>query len=229
MVLKSLGRRIGSAGRAMATGAPKAARRVASASASAANSGSLLGMGTKSLIGIGAIGGGLGFANALGPSVRDAAFDVSMGDPNADVAFTGNKISARYMIGDAMGGPVGLGLRASAPLEYGTFSSPRPTGQQAVIGAGVGMGIGTALGFGAAALLKRGGLASVSMINGGAFAGAAIGGLGGVAATRTLVQDNKRFYQESPYYRRNSSLNTMNNTNAVGDIVFGMHNSRRGY
>ena len=178
---------------------------------------------------LGAIGAGaftLGAASTIGPAARDAAFDVALGDPNADVAFTGRKINTRYLLGEGMSGPIGTATRLTSPMDYETFSSPVPTGKQAFISAGVGGAIGGGIGMAAGSILKkRLGIAGVA----GTAIGAAVGATSGLMGARNLVKNNQRFYQESPYNNRNSSLNTMNNTNAVGDIVLGMHNSRRGY
>ena len=57
--------------------------------------------------------------------------------------------------------------------------------------------------------------------------GAIIGGaIGTTAALANRISNNQEFYSQSPY---SSSGSTAANLNATGDIVLGMHNSRRGY
>lgn len=83
----------------------------------------------------------------------------------------------------------------------------------------------------------------------GLFAGAALGGIGGISASSGMyINNNQRFISESPYigkrrlsregltyggslYRsgaKNTSLDTAADLNADGNIVLGMHNLRRG-
>lgn len=240
-------------------------------------------------IGIGAFG--LGFANKTAPAARDAAFDFAFGNPDADVAFTGRKIDTRFLVGTAMGGPLGAMARMSSPENYLTFNSPTPgpinlygspaRGAAGLgIGAAVGGGIGAYVGGKKGALIGAGiggflggtgGMGSVGsapfVTAGGAVAGAVAGGVkgfkGGVkkgiagtmlgaiggaaggaalsggmiagsvapglAATRAQMANNQLFYDQSPLRSRSASMDLMSHTNAVGDIVLGMHNSRRGY
>jgi hypothetical protein len=57
----------------------------------------------------------------------------------------------------------------------------------------------------------------------GAIAGAAIGGS---AMARSYVNRNRDFFESNPYSR--GSAMQAASTNAYGDVVLGMHNSRRG-
>jgi hypothetical protein len=171
---------------------------------------------------------GLGFGNSVGPTARDATLDVVMGDPDADVAFTGRKISTRYLAGSAMGGVPGLALRSSAPNDYATFASPTPTGNQAIATGAVGGVVGAGAGIAAGMKLGRGFFGKAVMAGIGGTTGVAVGGSVGLMETRKMIRDNQQFYSQSPY-ARNSSSSIANSTNAVGDIVLGMHNSRRGY
>lgn len=57
----------------------------------------------------------------------------------------------------------------------------------------------------------------------GAIAGAAIGAGAGIAS---YVNRNRDFYESNPYSR--GSAMQASSTGAYGDIVLGMHNSRRG-
>lgn len=228
-------------------------------------------------VGLGAFG--LGAANVIGPAARDAAFQAAFDDPNADIAFTGRKFDSRYLLGGAIGGPIGTTMQLSSlddyftenPLLPGPFSPQRAAAGGAVggliggiagaaigrpllgatlgAGAGVTAGSGTAGlavggGFGAAVGLtslgtgiyegyKRGKTLKGALIGGGVGAVLGMGVVGGtVAATagpvRNYVNDNRRFFDQSPYAGR-TSANIANSLNASGDIVLGMHNSRRGY
>lgn len=247
-----------------------------------------MGGGSKAVLGGVTVGAmGLGMANSIAPAARDAALEFAMGDPNADVAFTGRKVDTRFLAGTAMGGPLGFLSRASAPSDYLTFtganSSGEQTGVNSVVGGlvlggagyakarsfgkgrlataaltgaagalGVGLGgaggmasripnaqqaiaggtIGGVLGaatFGSAArAFGRGKLMTAAAIGAGGLTGAYIGAGSSLITTRRLMAENEKFYSESPY-RQRSSMSTLANTNAVGDIVLGMHNSRRGY
>lgn len=89
-------------------------------------------------VGIGAFG--LGVLNKAAPAARDAAMDVAFDDPNADAAFLGRKMSSRFLLGTAMGGPFGAGLQATAPGDYFTAN---PMG--AATAAMGGLAIGTAV------------------------------------------------------------------------------------
>lgn len=62
---------------------------------------------------------------------------------------------------------------------------------------------------------------------GGLIGGAAIGGaIGAMAPTASLIGNNREFYSSSAYSR--GSAMQASSTGAYGDIVLGMHNSRRG-
>lgn len=235
------------------------------------------GIGTIAALGIGA-----GFLNKTAPALRDAAFQTAFDDPNADVAFLGRKLDARYLAGRAMGGKAG-GLLKATSGDYWGMENPVVPGQTlmgtpkrgaaglgvgagvggiiggligrgkgAAIGAGIGGAIGTMAGIGAApsaALMPLGGMAFGAFKGAkkgglkGALAGGALGALAGGAAgtmaiggsvamtalpVKSYINNNQQFFSESPYGSRTSS-SIANSLNASGDIVLGMHNSRKGY
>lgn len=62
-----------------------------------------------------------------------------------------------------------------------------------------------------------------ALIAGGAIVGAAVGG---TAFARGYSSRNREFMQQSPYNR--GSAMQANSTQAYGDVVLGMYNSRRG-
>lgn len=205
----------------MAIGLGKIASRIGNSVAMAGHSKKAMGA-----LGIGAFG--LGVANTAAPVARDAAFDVAFGDPNADVAFTGRKIDSRFLAGSAMPGPLGFAARASAPSDYLTFSSPAPSAAEGFVGAAVGGTVGAVAGSLIKGKVNRGRMISGGIMAASTLVGAGIGGSNGLLRTRALMANNQQFYSESPY-ARNSSRNIVAQTNAVGDIVLGMHNSRSGY
>ena len=114
-----------------------------------------------------------------------------------------------------------------------------------IIGAGIGAGIfgaplGAKAGAGLVGRIPGGGyigkgIAAMGLGAVGAIAGAGIGGAVGGAVGMTLpaaatigghINRNQEFYRQSPY---SSSSSTASQLSASGDIVLGMHNSRRGY
>lgn len=65
------------------------------------------------MIGIVGVAAGLGMASQTAPAARDAAMDVAFGDPNADTAFLGRKLTPGAVV-DSMvpGGKSGTGALA---------------------------------------------------------------------------------------------------------------------
>ena len=162
------------------------------------------------LFGVAAVAGTAGLLSEVAPATQDLALETAFGDANADRYFTGRDLDTRFLVGSMMGGVGGGLLQASAP---GDFIAANPTAGAVAIGAG-----GVA---GAAA----GGLIGGMMSRG--VRGAMIGGaIGTAAGLSNRLNNNMQFYRESPYF---SSGQTASNLNATGDIVLGMHNSRRGY
>lgn len=177
-------------------------------------------IGTKALIGTAAIAG---LASSIGPSAREAAMDVAFGDPNADRAFMGNNLSARFLLGAAIGGPVGVGLQATAPGDVTRMNYIAPSSEVLAGGSAVGALAGGTYGFSRSGSMRgrigKGILGAA--IGGSVFPAAATVGLG------SFVGRNKEFYSQSPYANRSSA--TAAALNASGDIVLGMHNSRNGF
>jgi hypothetical protein len=198
--------------------------------------GALANLGTKMTTGKGfglVLGGAFaaGVANKTARSTIDAGNDIAFGDPNADKYFmgsqglspggildakTGSGMAAAGTIGGAAIGGIFGGIGAAAAgsalkgqtLQKGlNFSDKIPgIGGKTILKAGVRPKIG------------GGTLGAV-----GAIAGAAIGAS---AMTRGYVNRNKEFYNTSPYAK--GSAMQASSTQAYGDMVLGMHNTRRG-
>lgn len=199
---------------------------------------SRLGTNRGSLLAIGAVAGAAGLASKVGPAARDATLEVGLGDKDADRYFTGTKMSARTLMGAGMGGALGEAIQMTSP---GDYMKTNPVvigglGGQTVAGAGLG---GLAGGIGGAFLgAKSGGSTFSRVAKGiaggviGAGMGAAIGGAAPLAsagiATKAYMNDNADFFGSSPYSRKGTQQ-IMNDLGASGNIVLGMHNSRKGY
>jgi hypothetical protein len=200
-------------------------------------------------IGVGALA--LGFGSRVGPATKDAALGAAFGDENADQYFTGRDLDSRFLLGSMTGGLAGGLMKATAPGDALAANPGMLTvgaGEAmagGVIGAGIGAGIfggplGAKAGAGLAGRIPRGGyigkgIAAMGLGAMGAIAGAGIGGaIGGsmgvafpaAASIGGHINRNQEFYRQSPY---SSSSSTASQLSASGDIVLGMHNSRRGY
>ena len=196
--------------------------------------------GATSRVGAGMIIGGAAATGLYKTAARpamDAAMDVALGDPNADQHFVGEKLSPLVFAGGAVGGAANLGKLAS-PQYYEDFAP--------VLKPSVGLGLTGGLGAVAGGFLGKGLLGKGK----GALLGGAIGGALGLAGYGKLAANRSNQGMNTPYggdrrlnpntlnyddyentegYLRNSSLAMANKLNSHGDIVFGMHNMRRGY
>lgn len=182
-------------------------------------------------LGLGAVG--LGAASVAAPAARDAAFAVGMGDPNADVAFTGRKLDTRFLVGHSMGGVAGRVLSYTSPSTAISFSGGPKGADSAGTGAVVGAGLGGSYGMYRGLRYGKGVKGKLGGTLLGAVGGAAIGGSIApavpMAQTAMVMRNNRGFYDQSPYAPRNTTRSLVHSTGAVGDIVLGMHNSRSGY
>jgi hypothetical protein len=163
----------------------------------------------------------------MGSAPKDAMLEAAFGDPNADQAFLGSSLSARYLMGEATGGLLGNAMRYSNPADLARMT-PLPVSTGGIIGmtsAGVAGGA-----FAGAKLSGRAGGGVRGKIL-SSVAGAAIGGGLGLGASMSgpvaHVAANRDFYSRSPYGNQSSA--TAAALNASGNIVLGMHNSRNGY
>ncbi len=188
-----------------------------------------LGTSRRSLFAIGAVAGAAGLSSVVGPAARDAALEVGLGDKDADRYFTGSKFSGRSLLGAGIGGNLGTAIQMTSPGDYMKTNMAMPGPVESTIG-GAGTGILAGGAIGAAVGAKKGKGIKGGIIGGlmGAVAGSVAGAAVPIAGTRSYMSNNAEFFKQSPYSPR-SSRNMMNDLGAAGDIVLGMHNSRRGY
>ena len=184
-----------------------------------------------------------GVANKTVDPAINAANDVAFGDPEADKYFMGSQglslsgiIDAKTGSGGGVAGTIGgaaiggifgaIGGGAAgsmlkqASLEKGLNVPNNFAKDIPLIGGKRIKGIGgkNILKAGVSAKMGGGALGVA-----GAIAGAAIGAS---AMTRGYTNRNKQFFNESPYAK--GSAMQASSTQAYGDMVLGMHNSRRG-
>lgn len=169
-------------------------------------------------VGVPLIGLGLlGVSQGVGSSIREGMMETAFGDPNADAAFLGRNVSARFLLGSAMGGPIGGLMQATAPSDYYAVNPVQPTAKSVGVGALVGGLAGAKVGS------YKGPKTAIA----GGILGAIGGGVVAPAAyTMGHIRRNSEFYSRSPY---RSSRQLAEELNASGDIVLGMHNSRGGF
>lgn len=145
--------------------------------------------------------------------------DIAFDNPEADRAVLGTDLTPSLLLAEAGLGEISNQAKNLNMLKYGINTGPAPT-----LALGTG---GVALGGIGGALLGRkmgglkGGIAGGLL---GTIMGGAIGSGIGMAPTLQYASQNKQLLSQSP----NSSLNVASQLNASGDIVLGMHNSRRG-
>lgn len=168
-----------------------------------------------------------GFASQVIPGSIDAAMDVTFGDPQADRAVLGTDLTPSIYLGARGPGIIGSTARGINATRFG-FGAHNPTDN--TIGVGV---VGGLLGgvYGAAKGYKSGGIrGAIGGAAVGAIGGGVIGGsIGAITVARQAYatgRANAQIINESPFYNR--SALTAERLNASGNIVFGMHNQRRG-
>jgi len=163
-----------------------------------------------------AIGGAAvtGLTQGVGSSIREGMMEAAFGDPNADAAFLGQNVSARFLAGSMIGGPLGAAMQYSSPRDQYMVNPMRPTLGTTVGGGVVGGTIGGVLGY----------MKGPKTAAAGALLGAIAGGAVAPASyTAGHIRRNQNFYGNSPY---NVSTRMADQLNASGDIVLGMHNMR---
>ena len=188
------------------------------------------GMG-KAAFGLGAAGlFGAGMLKSSGRSVIDAAGETAFGDPNADKAFLGEQGLSPSGILDTTTGSGGAQLATAASAGLGAVGGGLVAGALGkAIKSGSGLEEAVKVSskvplIGGKTLLKAGQAGKTP----GLLAAGVIGGavLGATQFAGRYAHRNKQFFSESPYSR--GSAMQASSTQAYGDIVLGMHNSRRG-
>jgi hypothetical protein len=191
--------------------------------------------GSRKAMGALAIGAfGAGMMSKAGPAAMDATMEGAFGDANADRYFTGRDLSLRTFAGAGIGGLGGEMLQVSSPGDYAATNAmiPPPSGA-GVGGSLLGAAAGAAAGGKLAAIkAAKKGAVKGSTLKGkviGAGLGALTGGMVGAGSafvgTAQYMKNNRQFFSESPY----SPVGSNSMLSASGDIVLGMHNSRRSY
>jgi len=162
---------------------------------------------------------GLGAASVAAPAARDAFLDVTTGTPDADKYFIGDKLSARYLTGAAVGGPLGLGFKVTDPknLIKMDLTGIGPNGNP-IANTGTGVVGGSILGgtLGALRGYAKGGLGSA--IKGGLLGATGGGILGGAVAGTTTAAANP-----ATGGMMGSSLGGL-----TGSLIGGLAGARRG-
>lgn len=210
----------------------RAVRGAASGLNSALNK---VGTSKAGLAGVAIGAGAVGFGSSIGQPIKDAAFEAAFDDTEADRYFTGRDLDARFLAGSLMGGVGGGLLQASAPGDYFAANPPinSDTFAASIVAARTATGPVTGtMGAAAGAFLGSGFGKTGSKIGkvGGGLVGGVVGANLGILlpalGVGAYMNNNREFFQNSPY---SSTRSTQSALNASGDIVLGMHNSRRGY
>jgi hypothetical protein len=184
-------------------------------------------IGRKVLMGTGVAGiFGAGMANKVGKGAIDNAMDIAFDNPEADQAVLGTDLTPSIAMGGGISGIAGAPFRMANAQALNMYGA-NPTGEKLLMGtAGAGLAGGVVGGLGAGYLGgKKFGLKGriAGAVGGGilgGIAGTSVGAGAGIAATGHYA---KKYGRSS-----NSSLMTAQSLNANGNIVLGMHNSRRG-
>jgi len=169
-----------------------------------------------------------GFAGQVIPAGVDASMDVAFNDPQADRSMLGTDLTPSLYLGHRAPGIIGSTARGLNATRFGVGAHSNPARAGVALG-GIGGLVGGALGAvkgyasGGRAGAIRGGILGAA---GGVVAGGAIGAGGQATMAYKTMQTNSQIIRESPFY--NQSALTAERLNASGNIVFGMHNQRRG-
>ena len=176
----------------------------------------------KTAFGVAIAGGALSGLSNIGNSAIDNAMEIAFDNAQADRAVLGTDLSPSLLLGEAGLGAISGTARNMNALKYGVNTGPGLPIATTAGGAALGGMGGAGLGFkmkGIKGMLAGGAIGSI--------VGGSVGGGIGIAPTAAYLRQNQQLLKESPF--SNTSLVTADALNASGDIVFGMHNSRRGY
>ena len=184
-------------------------------------------IGRKVLMGAGMAGVfGAGMANKVAKGTIDNAMDIAFDNPEADQAVLGTDLTPSIALGAGISGMAGAPFRMANAQALNMFGI-NPTGQKIATGtaaAGVGGALGGAF-VGGRILTRKSGIRGKI---GGAVGGLVLGGIAGTSAGAGSGIAATSHYAKKYGRSSNSSLMTAQSLNANGNIVLGMHNSRRG-
>lgn len=167
-----------------------------------------------------------GITQKTGEAAISGTMDVAFGTPDADnMMLGGMDLSPSVAMGALAPGVFGSVGRIMNPISYGMYGE-----KTAATALGLGSAIGTVgggyAGFRAGQSIKGKAFGSIA----GAIAGGTVGTMAGAGVIAGAVsapyRQSPAMFRNSPYY--NTSLSNAERLNAHGDIVLGMHNSRRG-
>jgi len=166
--------------------------------------------------------------------------EAAFGDQNADRYFLGQRGLSPGSVVDAVGGPaasvaspivggalgaaggLAMGAGAASMLKEAKFANdvkvPTHYAKDIPLIGGKKIPLGGKTLFKGGVSSKARGLGLLGAVAGGA--------IGATAMTASYINRNRDFYQSNPYSR--GSAMQASSTGAYGDIVLGMHNSRRG-
>jgi hypothetical protein len=192
------------------------------------------GMGSRTALGVLTAGAVVkGLSDTIGKSAIDNAMDIAFDNREADRMVLGTDLTPGLVLAESSFGPISSVARDVKSFQYGID----PGG-----GAVAGMVAGTTAVGGSLGLLSgatRTARASSGMgkfkaamgtpVRGaiGAAVGAGVGLAAGTGYVGSYARNNQQLISQSPFANRSTA--TADALNASGDIVLGMHNSRRGY
>ena len=191
-----------------------------------------MGMGIGNSKGVAAalIGGSAiaGFGGTISEAAVSGTMDVAFGTPDADNYMLGGRdLSPSLAMGALVPGLAGAPARFKNAADLGMYGYGNPAAIMA--GPPVAAGLGMLMGGVGGAMAKAKKIPYTGGIRGalvGALVGGTVGLAGSVQAATQPYRRNPDLFRNSPYY--NTSLSNAERLNASGDIVLGMHNTRRG-
>ena len=168
---------------------------------------------------------GAGMFKKVANGTIDNAMDIAFDNPQADQAVLGTDLTPSLALAGGVSGAAGLPFRfanAGALSMYGANSLETMTKVGGIAG-GV-LGAGGVIGGGILGGKKYGIKGAIGGAIAGGIGGASIGaGSVGMIGMREAAGNAQKYGRSG-----NSSLMTAQALNANGNIVLGMHNSRRG-
>ena len=168
---------------------------------------------------------GAGMFKKIGQGTIDNAMDIAFDNPEADQAVLGTDLTPSIAMGAGISGIAGAPFRMANAQALNMYGA-NPGGGAILAGAAGAGGLGALGGAGAGFALTR--KAGIRAKIGGVVGGAFLGGVGASTAVAGTALSSAGHYAKKYGRSSNSSLMTAQSLNANGNIVLGMHNSRRG-